>query len=74
MSRKRTCPVLTHRSPLTASTEPPRLTLLPGLLNASGESRAAIATGCPRRPHLRVYPTLSDALNALRQMGAGGAG
>ena len=73
MSRKRTCPVRSQGRPLGAFAEPPRLTLLPGLISASGESLAAIATGCPRRPHLRVYPSVADALNALRQMGAGDA-
>ena len=71
--RKRVSPAQPQGSPLAASAEPVRLSHLPGLESPSGESMAALVTGHPRRPHLRVYPSVADALNALRQMGAGGA-
>jgi hypothetical protein len=59
-------------TPLTAAAERPRLTLLPGLEDASGEPLVAIATGHPRRPVLRMFVGMAAALAELRAMGVEG--
>lgn len=59
-------------APLAASAEPARLILLPDLASASGGPVCGVATGHPRRPHLRLYRSLDSALAALRQIGAEG--
>ena len=61
------------RTPLTASAEPPRLVLLPDILNDSDGPVCGVVTGHPCRPHLRLFRTMDAALTALRQMGAGHA-
>lgn len=58
--------------PLGASTEPARLILLPDLANGSGGPVCGVATGHPRRPHVRLYRSMDAALAVLRQMNAGG--
>lgn len=39
-----------HSAPLTASAEPPRPVIIPGLKTPSGGAVLALATGHPRRP------------------------
>lgn len=41
-----------YSAPLTASAEPPRLVIIPGLETPSGGPVLALATGHPRRPVL----------------------
>ncbi|MCK8788236.1 hypothetical protein M0638_28195, partial [Roseomonas sp. NAR14] len=54
-----------QRAPLPAA---PRLLLMPGLMNADGEPRAAVAMpGCPIPT---LYPTVAAALAALRTLEA----
>ena len=62
------------RAPLGAPFETPRLTLLNGLLDHAGEPMAAIATGHPYCPSLRVYRTFAAALAALAAVQAMRAG
>ena len=70
--RRCNMPVPSQGSPLTASAEPVRLTFLPGLTNASGESLVALAAGHPRRPLLLgVFPSMAAALSALRRIQEG---
>jgi hypothetical protein len=54
-----------HRTPLAASGEPPRLILLPNVAEDSGGPVCGLATGHPRRQHIRMFWSMAAALAAL---------
>ena len=61
-----------HSGPLVAPSEAARLIILPGAHDASGESLIGLATGHPRRPIIRMFRTMAEALAAKAAMRAQG--
>jgi hypothetical protein len=62
-------PAAPRSAPLRASAEPPRLVMLPCVLDASGAPLVAVAAGSVGRPSVRAYPDMAAALAALREAG-----
>lgn len=74
MTRAPTNSVRLQGGPLAALCEPPRLSFLPGLQGPNGETMAALMVGHPRRPvSVRVFPNITAALAALRELEGGAA-
>jgi len=59
-------------APLVAPSEAPRLIILPGAHDASGEALIGLATGHPRRPIIRMFRTMAEALKAKAALHAQG--
>ena len=57
-----------HSAPLRAPSEAPRLILLPGAHDASGEPLVGLVAGHPRRPIIRLFRCMAEALKAKAAM------
>jgi len=64
---KRNRPVRAHSAPLVAPSEAPRL-ILPGAHDASGEPLVGLVAGHPRRPIIRLFRCMAEALKAKAAM------
>jgi len=68
---KRNRPVRAHSAPLVAPSEAPRL-ILPGAHGAAGEPLVGLAAGHPRRPAIRLFQCMAEALKAKAALHARG--